>query len=81
MTVVRFTQFREFSENSENLENSFNGLIGTNSLHMMDLSMENLKNGISGEPLDFSQYDFIENLPDDDMADTADTENLSHMKK
>ena len=44
--------------------------ISKNSLHMMDLSMENLKNGISGEPLDFSQYDFIDNLPDDDTVGT-----------
>ena len=36
--------------------------ISKNSLHMMDLSMENLKEGVSGEPLDSSEYDFIENL-------------------
>lgn len=40
--------------------------ISKNSLHMMDLSMENLKKGVSGEPLDFSEYDFIENLPDEE---------------
>ena len=36
--------------------------ISKNSLQMMDMSMENLKKGISGEPIDFSKYDFIENL-------------------
>ena len=40
--------------------------ISKNSLQMMDMSMENLKKGISGEPIDFSKYDYIENLPDEE---------------
>ena len=40
--------------------------ISKNSLQMMDMSMENLKKGISGEPIDFSEYDFIENLSDEE---------------
>ncbi len=47
--------------------------ISRETLQMMDLSMDNFKKGIVSEPLDFSHYDFIENMDieDDEEADGA----------
>ena len=40
--------------------------ISKNTLHMMDLSMENYKKGIASEPLDLSAYAYLQDLDDDD---------------
>ena len=33
---------------------------------MMDLSMENLKKGITSEPLDLSAYDYLKDIDEED---------------
>ena len=40
--------------------------ISREALHMMDLSMENLKKGVASEALDLSAYDYLQNLDDED---------------
>ena len=42
--------------------------ISREALHMMDLSMENLKKGIASEALDLPAYDYLQDLDDEDDA-------------
>ena len=49
--------------------------ISREALHMMDLSMENLKKGIASEPLDLSAYAYLQDLDDEDDDGTEGTGN------
>ena len=40
--------------------------ISRETLRMMDLSMENLKKGITSEPLDLSAYDYLKDIDEED---------------